>query len=566
MPNRPISALPASSTLTGNEVLVTVQDGVTKKETINNLSNFTLNQVPTNKFVTSATLSGNIITLIMSDATSVFVDVTALNVDNDTTITGGSVSGTTLNLNTSGGSIVAIDVSSLKSSLSAINSTWYISYGTNADQVVGSGVMDSTLHSQGPFYFGQELTQGSEFRFNMSNTLQWRLGIWDGVEAATAYNAGLTTTTNWNTVFSFLNGNSSFVDSTNTDVASYQSGTNYVVANNAPLVLRFDNQGHLTLLDLTGGTETIIGKTLNPLSVNSFNLQFGGWTGAVFPNGSITTSDWTIVHDFDNSESGVINGIETDTVLKSNIFISPNEKIMFNLDRMGNGSLFGTNYVGASSGNTNAKFELDNIFSYETNEALDFEIGSTQDWDVNISSSYYFTNGAGVVGYRKNGSNSAQGMFSLRYLSDNTIVIYSEDNNERVATAKINGDGTPIQLYYGAKSNVDYADIPAISKQTIGQVSEPLSTFKPTVADQTVSINEESALNYTIVSSGNIVNQFVEMNAPAWVSLNQSTGVLTGTTPTFTGTSADTITISCKAANVIGGTVDFSITISILDV
>ena len=199
MPNRPISALPASSTLTGNEVLVTVQDGVTKKETINNLSNFTLNQVPTNKFVTSATLSGNIITLIMSDATSVFVDVTALNVDNDTTITGGSVSGTTLNLNTSGGSIVAIDVSSLKSSLSAINSTWYISYGTNADQVVGSGVMDSTLHSQGPFYFGQELTQGSEFRFNMSNTLQWRLGIWDGVEAATAYNAGLTTTTNWNT-------------------------------------------------------------------------------------------------------------------------------------------------------------------------------------------------------------------------------------------------------------------------------------------------------------------------------------------------------------------------------
>ena len=56
------------------------------------------------------------------------------------------------------------------------------------------------------------------------------------------------------------------------------------------------------------------------------------------------------------------------------------------------------------------------------------------------------------------------------------------------------------------------------------------------------------------------------MNAPAWVSLNQSTGVLTGTTPTFTGTSADTITISCKAANVIGGATDFSITISILDV
>ncbi len=532
MPNRPISALPTSSTITGNEVLVTVQDGVTKKETINNLSNFTLNQVPTNNFVASGALNGSDLILTMTD-----------------------------------GSTVTIDASNMinSSTLSATNDGWFFAFGDRANEAVGNSVssLSAGIAGKAPFYFGTAIERGYEMKWNAYNNKSHVLGIWAGAEAeAGTYNSRLSG--NWSTGFTYNGG---YIAGSNTALTNTTATGKYVTTANAPVAIRFLSDGHITLVDLSVTPEVEIAKTINPIIETSFQMLLGCQEEFLFPNAIVQdNSGWEIVHDFDNSEAGIINGIEADTVLRSNISISPNEKIMFNLDRMGNGSLFGTKYIGASSGSANAKFELDNLFSYETNEALDFEIGSTQDWEVNTNSTYYFNNGVGVVGYRKNNANNAQGMFSLRYLSDNTITIYSEDNNEKVATAKINGDGNPIQLYYGAKNNVDYADIPAISKQTIGQVSEPLSTFKPTVADQTISVNEESALNYTIVYSGNIVNQFVEMNAPAWVSLNQSTGVLTGTTPTFTGTSADTITISCKAANVIGGATDFSITISILDV
>jgi len=50
------------------------------------------------------------------------------------------------------------------------------------------------------------------------------------------------------------------------------------------------------------------------------------------------------------------------------------------------------------------------------------------------------------------------------------------------------------------------------------------------------------------------------------MSLNQNSGVLSGTAPAFTGTSADTIVVNCKAGNAIGGTVDFTVTISVTEI
>jgi len=47
--------------------------------------------------------------------------------------------------------------------------------------------------------------------------------------------------------------------------------------------------------------------------------------------------------------------------------------------------------------------------------------------------------------------------------------------------------------------------------------------------------------------------------------MNQSTGVLSGTAPAFLGTSGDTIVVNCKAGNAIGGTVAFTVTISITE-
>ena len=287
------------------------------------------------------------------------------------------------------------------------------------------------------------------------------------------------------------------------------------------------------------------------------------------PNGIINNVDyiWDIVHDFANVEAGIINGILDHTVLKSAISIEKGEKLMFMLDEVGQGDYFGTNYTNASSGVSTAEEQLDNEFKYETNEALSFEFSGTGDWDVNTNATYYFDNGAGVVGYRKGGASTVQGMFSMRFNDNGKLTIYSEDNGEKVATAKADpAVGSSVHLYFGVRANRAYYSIPVISKQTIGQGSQPDVNFVPTVADQTVSITEGEVLNFQIISSDNIVNQFVETDAPSWMSMNQTSGVLSGTAPAFVGTSADTIVVNCKAGNAIGGTVDFTVTVTVAEV
>tara|TARA_B110000027_G_scaffold106948_1_gene113728 strand:+ start:1 stop:1476 length:1476 start_codon:yes stop_codon:yes gene_type:complete len=239
---------------------------------------------------------------------------------------------------------------------------------------------------------------------------------------------------------------------------------------------------------------------------------------------------------------------------------------MFMLDEVGQGDYFGTNYTAASSGVSTAEEQLDNEFSYATNEAMSFEFGGTSDWDVNTNATYYFNNGAGVVGYRKGGANTIQGMFSMRFNDDGKLTIYSEDNGEKIATAKANPQvGSSVHLHFGVRGNRSYYSIPVISKQSINGGSQPDVNFVPTVADQTVSVTEGDVMSFQIISSDNIVNQFAEVDAPNWMVLNQNSGILSGTAPAFLGTSADTIVVNCKAGNAIGGTVDFTVTVSVLE-
>ena len=156
-----------------------------------------------------------------------------------------------------------------------------------------------------------------------------------------------------------------------------------------------------------------------------------------------------------------------------------------------------------------------------------------------------------------------QGLFSLRYLTDNTLQIWSETHNELVASSAVHPDGSDIYLYFGVNGNTNYVDLPTITKQLIGQGSQPLPSFQPTAANQTVTVTEADVLNFQIITSDNIVNQFAESDAPSWMTLNQSSGILSGTVPAFTGTSADTIVVNCKAGNAIGGTVDFTVTVTV---
>ena len=525
--------------------------------------------------VTDFALSGNDLTITLDGGESFTVDVTTLGVDTDKFVVSGVVSGSDIILTMDDATEITIDASNMisGSTLSATNDRWYISYGANANEPVIGTAIDTTLvggtqlRLQGPYYFGQDLTRGSEFKYNHNTGNQLRLGIWDGAEIATSYtgNPNMADHANWNTVFSYANGTGKFTDGSNVDISTYHAG-GYSATNNAAMSIRFGDDGHLSLYDISGASEVLVGKTTIALGVSSFKLQFGGFNNSVFPNGIISTQDWTIVHDFDGDEAGIINGIQDHTVIKSNVSIGIGEKIMFMLDEVGQGDYFGTNYTAASSGVGTAETQLNNEFQYATNEALDFEFDGTSDWNVNTSATYHFDNGAGVVGYRKGGANTVQGMFSLRFNDAGELTIYSEDNNELVATAKSNPTvGSQVSLYFGVQGNRAYYSIPVISKQTIGSGSQPDVNFVPTVADQSVSITEGDVLNYQIISSDNIVNQFVEVDAPSWMFMNQTTGVLSGTAPAFVGTSADTIVVNCKAGNAIGGTINFTVTVSVTE-
>jgi hypothetical protein len=383
---------------------------------------------------------------------------------------------------------------------------------------------------------------------------------------ATAYNGGANTASNWGTMFAYSGG---FTDGSNSTLLTTNSGAKYVVSNGAAMGIRFDNSGYLTLIHYSGGTEVAVAKTDIALSVTEFNMQMYTWINGVLPNAIINNVDyiWDIVHDFANTEAGIINGILDHTVLESAISIEKGEKIMFMLDEVGQGDFFGTNYTAASSGVSTAEFQLNDTFQYATNEALTFNFGGVSDWNVNTNATHYFDNGNGTTGYRKGGAGVIQGMFSMRFNDDGKLIIYSEDNGELVATAKADPTiGSSVHLYFGVTGNRAYYSIPVISKQLIVQGTQPDVDFVPTVADQTASVTEGDVLNFQIITSDNIVNQFVESDAPSWMTLNQNSGILSGTAPAYLGTAADTIVVNCKAGNAIGGTVDFTVTVTVAEI
>ena len=582
-------------TLVDNTLTLTASDSSTVTIDVTSLN------VDTNLYVVSGVLNGTDIDLTMSDDTTVTVAVGSLAIDNNTTISSGVVSGTDIILSLSDASIITIDATSLAtgggnevvsgsvigsnlvlvmsdasqitidatnmvngSSGLASNNGWYISYGTNANEAVGTSTNDSTINQQLPFYFGQALEQGSEFKWNFQSNGGSNLimGIWDGAESAVAYNGGSITPSNWGTMFVYAGG---FTAGSNSTLTTTNSGAKYAVSNGDALSVRFHSDGHLKLMDLSGASEVEIAKTTIPLSVSSFNMQMHTWTNGVLPNGIVSSSDfiWDIAHDYAGTEAGVLNGVLTHTVLKRNLALSVGEQYMIPLNKQGSGETFGLDYTAATSGVVTAEDELLTSFKYQTNES----IIADSNWNHNTSSSRFFQAGGGSIdSWRQGGAGTEQGLFSLRYLTNNTLQIWSETYNELVASSAVHPDGSDIYLHYGVNGNTSYGDLPTITKQFIGQGSQPLPSFQPTVANQTASVTEGDVLNFQIISSDNIVNQFVESDAPSWMSLDQNSGILSGTAPAYIGTSADVVVVNCKAGNAIGGTVDFTVTVTVAQV
>ena len=324
-------------------------------------------------FVNSFALSGNDLTIGLNDGVSYTVGISSLGVDTNSFVSSGALSGSDLVLTMSDGSTVTIDATNMINGSSglATSSGWFISYGTNANQAVGFSTNDSTIADQLPFYFGEALEQGSEFRWNFGSNGGGNLiiGIWDGAESPIAYNAGANTASNWGTSFTYAGG---FTDSSNSTLTTTNAGSKYVVTNGTAMGIKFDYDGYLTLIDYSGATEVEVAKTSNPLAVSSFNLQMYTWVTGILPNGIINSVDylWDIKHDYAGTENGLLNGALAHTVLKRNLVLSVGEQYMIPLDKQGSGDTFGFNYTGATTGVLTAEDDLHKSFMYQNNESI----------------------------------------------------------------------------------------------------------------------------------------------------------------------------------------------------
>ena len=209
--------------------------------------------------VSTFTLSNNDLTIALADGTSFTVDVTSLGVSTDKFVESGALVGSHLILTMNDASEITIDASNMINGSSALASStgWHISYGTNANDDISVSTNDSTVSGQLPFYFGQTLAQGSEFKwsFQSNGGSNLILGIWDGAEVATAYNGGSVTPSNWGTMFIYSGG---FTAGSNSTLLTTNSGAKYVVSNGAAMGIRFDNDGHLTLIHYNGSTEVAV--------------------------------------------------------------------------------------------------------------------------------------------------------------------------------------------------------------------------------------------------------------------------------------------------------------------
>ena len=528
---------------------------------LNDVLTNTVGYATDDNHVTSFNLSGNDLTLGLNDGSSYTVDVTTLLVDENKFVTSGALNGTDLELTMSDASVVTINAANMVngSGLPARSQDWYIAYGSRSgEQIVTAGIVLDVENHQ-PFYNGSFLKKGEEYIWTHDTGGSYILGIW-GISTDRVDDVDVFGSNKWELNFRFpsqTDGSSEVSELSNgVDVAS-RYATGYAITNNTVFALRYGYDNYLTLIDITNGGETIIGRSNTPLVGEEATIFFGGSNqpNAKFPIMVKRKSQWTIVHDFDNSENGEwIDGLESNSVVSSNIEFGPGEKMLMNFNYFGRNEKFGFNYNGDATNVTNAHEFIEDFLAYGAAEQI---VQSGTDWNWNTDAQYY--NAAGPRYER--GQNL--GLISFRYLQDNSIELWSEEVGERIATKASPADGSNLRVSVGFSEAHASARIPAISKQSLTQGSQPTVNFLPAVSAQTFQITKGQVFSVTIAKDAGsaIVNQFGETDAPSWAVLDGATGVLTGTAPSDTGTHV----VNMKAGNVLGGVVNFQVTLEVIE-
>ena len=537
--------------------------------------------------VTAFNLINNDLTITLQDNTSFTVDVTTLGVDENKFVLSGQLNGSNLELTMNDNSVITIDASNMinGSSLPAIANNWYIAYGSVSGTEVTTHTFTNSIKNILPIYNGTPLKKGSEFMWSHDDSGTLSIGTWQG---ATNVASGTSTSvdSNWGIKLKIegdstgggrnivcpVNDSSVTTHSVGVDIDSRFS-TGYSIDAGTVFSLRYEEDNYLYFYDISDGDYTLICKSTLVLDGNPIFLHASGQAVAVqtrIPSLVERFSDWTIVHDFDNSEVSISDGVEEDTILKSNISISSGEKMLLNFNYFGRNESVGLGYSGSSSGVNNAPINIDSRLFYNSAELLRAVSGDASGsiWNWNTSASkYYDPNGDGSnVGYL-NGSGLNLGLISFRYQLNNVMELWHETNNERIATLAVPLDGLDVNVYVGFSEAHPSERIPSISKQTIGQGPQPISSFAPDISNQSFDITEGTSFNVQIALDANsdIVNQYVEEDAPSWVVLNQDTGVFNGTAPAYNG-STDSYVINCKAANAVGGSTTFQVTLNVQEI
>ena len=359
---------------------------------------------------------------------------------------------------------------------------WYIAYGARANEQIVSANVVADVKDVQPFYNGNALEKGHEFTFTHDANGSYTLGVWSGAESATT-EANVFSSANWEVGFRFVGIEHRFSGpaSTGVDLAVRwtagdrpnvtQNGYYNVVNNSTVLAIRYGNDNYLYLLEINNGDEVIVARSNTTLTGDTVSIFFAGENqpNAKFPVMQERTDRWTIVHDFDSSEASEwSNGLETDSVIKSNIEISPGEKVTMNFNYFGRAEVIGFGYTGAATGVNNAHDTIQKQLFYNTQEVIKgIESSGDWTWNLNASNSYDPNGDQSDVGYDNSGN---LGLISWRYKSDNTLEMWHETNNELMATLTAPLDGNPFNVYFGAAEAMPIERIPVLNKYDLNAV------------------------------------------------------------------------------------------------
>ena len=478
--------------------------------------------------VVSGTVTGNNLVLTLTDATEITIDVSAL--AGDVNIVSGVVTGNNLVLTKSDATTVTVDASNMVNGALAttVNPNWFIQLGTGSGtQVSANQAVEG--NDKALFYYGLSLSPGQELLWthNVTSTSHaQQIGIWGGntdVLAAAhqssfwlrSLNLADTEVREVNYTTNTLYGSVGF------DIDTLYP-TGYTINNTTVLALRYgvaDNK--LALYDVTN--DILITKATIAEDGNPVTISFGAKNTVPFPGWTRREDTWTIVADFDSSESGDWrDGIEKQTVIKSNEFLTPGTKWSFDLHYQGNNRWYGLGYTGAVTGEEFVTYHptLTGSFRWHTTEI--FQHASTT-WTYNTSNSLYDT-GKNAWSPVVDGNPHP---VELRYNTDGTLQYWDANTDELIMTYDTNMGSLDVHMTYGAKAySSTFAQIPVLVKSTITSVTFLPGTSTVSAVDPLTTSNP-SAIGHMWINSTSgecYIATDITTNANAWTNIGTGTG------------------------------------------